>query len=138
MVWVHVITDDVAIAQGKANKSLGLFDVEHEKLHALFGYGQGGDPKKGDDRDRFTAQQSIVEGVRDRLSAGGLTTLLTHSMGNNYRGRDEKRLNQWFNHLGLGFDRVASLQLEIKETGFRDTEENAIKTGAVIAGAIKK
>ncbi len=46
-------------------------------------------------------------------------------------------VNQWFNHLGLGWDRVESLQLEIRESGFRDCEENARRSGRIIAGALE-
>lgn len=136
VVWVHGITDDVAIAQGQAHKSLGLFDEAPEKLHALIGYGQGGDSKTGETRSRYTARNETVETFRDRLCAAGLTTILTHPAGSNYRGRDAKRLNQWFNQQGYGFDKVESMHLEIRENGFRDTEANAVKAAKIIATAL--
>lgn len=136
VLWVHGITDDVALAQGQEHKSLGLFDEAPEKLHALIGYGQGGDPKTGETRSRYTARNQTVETFRDQLCAAGLTTILTHPAGSNYRGRDAKRLNQWFNQQGYGFDKVESMHLEIRETGFRDTEENAVKTAKIIATAL--
>ena len=137
VVWVHGIADKVALFQGELHMERGAFGGPSEALHALIGWGQGGDPKTGDGRDRHSAARVTVETLRERLTAGGMTTLLTHPTGNNFRGRDEKRLNQWFNHLGIGLDRVESLQLEIKETGFRDSDENALKTGAVIARALR-
>lgn len=136
VVWVHGITDDVAIAQGREHKSLGLFDGAPEKRHALIGYGQGGDPKTGETQSRYSARNETVETFRDRLCAGGLTTILTHPAGSNYRGRDARRLNQWFNQQGYGFDRVESMHLEIREKGFRDTEENALKTAKIVATAL--
>jgi hypothetical protein len=136
VVWVHGITDDVAIAQGQAHKSLGLFDDAPENLHALIGYGQGGDPKTGETQSRYTARNETVETFRDQLCAAGLNTILTHPAGSNYRGRDAKRLNQWFNQQGYGFDRVESMHLEIREKGFRDTEANAVKTAKIIATAL--
>ena len=136
VVWVHGITDDVAIAQGQAHKSLGLFGEAPEKLHALIGYGQGGDSKTGETRSRYTARNETVETFRDQLCAAGLTTILTHPAGSNYRGRDAKRLNQWFNQQGYGFDRVESMHLEIRENGFRDTEANAVKAAKIIATAL--
>ena len=136
VVWVHGITDDVAIAQGLEHKSLGLFDEAPEKLHALIGYGQGGDPKTGETQSRYSARNETVETFRDQLCAGGLTTILTHPAGSNYRGRDAKRLNQWFNQQGYGFDRVESMHLEIREKGFRDTEANAVKTAKIVATAL--
>ncbi|MFC1877742.1 hypothetical protein ACFL2E_10805 [Thermodesulfobacteriota bacterium] len=136
VVWVHGITDDVAIAQGREHKSLGLFDEAPENLHALIGFGQGGDPKTGETRSRYSARNETVETFRDQLCAEGLTTILTHPAGSNYRGRDTKRLNQWFNQLCYGFDRVESMHLEIREKGFRDTDANAVKTAKMIANAL--
>jgi len=136
VVWIHGITDDVAIAQGQEHKSLGLFDEAPEKLHALIGYGQGGNPKTGETRSRYSARNETVEIFRDQLCAGGLTTILTHPAGSNYRGRDAKRLNQWFNQQGYGFDRVESMHLEIRERGFRDTDANAVQTAKIIATAL--
>lgn len=69
MVWVHGITDDVAMAQGRAHRSLGLFDNAPGKLHALIGYGQGGDPKTGETRDRFTARRQTVATLKKHLCA---------------------------------------------------------------------
>lgn len=67
-----------------------------------------------------------------------MTTLPTHPEAWNYRGRDAKRLNQWFGQLGYGFDTVESLQLEIKEKGFRDSKPNALQAGQRIAQALAK
>jgi hypothetical protein len=137
VLWVHGITDDVAMAQGQEHTSLGLFDEAPDKLHALIGYGQGGDPKTGDTQSRYSARQETVEAFRDQLCAAGLTTLLTHPAGSNYRGRDAKRLNQWFNQQGYGFDRVESMHLELREKGIRDTEAHAVKTAEMITTALR-
>jgi hypothetical protein len=136
VLWVHGIADDVAVIQGQEHKSLGLFDQAPETLEALIGYGQGGDPKTGETQSRYTARRKTVETFRDRLCAAGLTTILTHPASSNYRGRDAKRLNQWFNQLGYGFDRVESMHLELRENGVRDTEDNAVKTAGIIATAL--
>ena len=138
VVWIHGITDDVAVAQGQEHQSLGLFDQAPEELHALIGYGQGGDPKTGETQSCYSARHETVESLRDGLCAGGLATILTHPAGSNYRGRDAKRLNQWFNQLGYGFDRVESIHLELREKGLRDTEENAVKTAQIIATALNQ
>jgi hypothetical protein len=69
VVLVHGITDDVAIAQGRKHRSLGLFDKAPGKLHALISYGQGGDPKTGETRDRFTARRQTVETLKNHLCA---------------------------------------------------------------------
>jgi hypothetical protein len=77
-----------------------------------------------------------VETFRDELCAAGLTTILTHPAGSNYRGRDARRLNQWFSQQGYGFDTVESMHLDIREKGFRDTEANAVKTANIITTAL--
>ena len=137
VLWVHGITDDVAVAQGQEHRSLGLFDEAPDNLQALIGYGQGRDPKTGETRSRYSARQETVETFRDQLCAAGLITILTHPAGSNYRGRDAKRLNQWFNQLGYGLDRVESMHLELREQGIRDTEANAVKTAGMIATALR-
>lgn len=136
VLWVHGIADDVAVAQGKAHIAQGLLGGSPAALHALIGHGQGGDPKTGDVQDRHSASRQTVEDFRGLLTSGGMTTLLTHRESDNFRGRDTKRLNQWFNQLGYGFDQVESIQLEIKEEGFRDSEDNAVKSGKIIAHAL--
>ena len=138
VVWVHGITDDVAVVQGREHRELGLFNGSPENLHCLIGYGQGGDPKTGETRDRFSARQETVETIRDLHNARGLNTVLTHPEGSNYRGRDAKRLNQWFNQLGYGLDRVESFHLELREKDCRDSEESAIKTAGIIAEALNR
>ncbi len=136
VVWIHGITDDVAMAQAQEHTALGLFHEAPENLHALIGYGQGGDPKTGETRSRYSARYETVKTFRDRLCAEGLNTLLTHPTASNYRGRDTKRLNQYFNQLGYGFDKVESMHLEIREKGFRDTEANAVKTAKIVASSL--
>lgn len=136
VVWIHGITDDVAMAQGQEHKSLGLFHKAPEDLHALIGYGQGGNPKTGETRSSYSARKETVETFRHQLCAGGLTTIITHPAGSNYRGRDAKRLNQWFRQQGHAFERVESMHLEIREKGFRDTDANAVKTAQIIAAAL--
>ena len=137
VIWLHGITDDVAVIQASEHRILGLYDAVPETLMALIGFGQGGDPKTAEPQDRFTAQRITVERLRDQLSAGGISTLLTHRHAGNYRGRDAKRLNQWFIQRGIGFDRVESLHLELREKGLRDSDDNALHAAAVIAKALE-
>ena len=136
VVWVHGIADDKAVSHGREHIDQGLFAGGPEKIDAFIGYGQGADPKTGETRDRPTARRETVETFRDQLTAGGMTTLLTRKEGANYRGRDSKRFNQWFVRQGYGFDQAESIQLEIKEQGFRDTRENAVKTAGIIFRAL--
>jgi hypothetical protein len=136
VLWLHGIADDVAGKQGLLHGEHGLFKGGPSELHALIGYGQGGDPKTGDQLDSFSAQPATVEAFASRLCAEGMATVPTWREGTNFRGRDAKRLNQWFNQLGFGFDTVESIQLEIREKDFRDSDANAIKTTRIIAGAL--
>jgi hypothetical protein len=136
VVWVHGIADDVAEAQGKDHAALGLLPENAGPLHALIGYGQGGDPKTGDTEDRFSALPETVETFRNHLTKGGMTTLLTHRESGNFRGRDSKRFNQWFIQTGYGLEQVESIQLEIRERGFRDSRKNALKAAGIIAQAL--
>lgn len=138
IIWLHGIADDVAVHQGQLHIEQGLFGGKPDGLHALIGYGQGGDPKTGEQQDRFSARQATVEALAGSLTAGGMITVPTWSKGLNFRGRDAKRLNQWFNQLGYGFDKVESLQLEIRENGLRDADAHAGKTARIIAGVLKQ
>lgn len=136
VVWVHGITDDVATGQGREHVRCGRFDGPPEALSALIGYGQKRDPQTGAIIDRPSARPETVRFLRERLTAGGLATVITRRGSRLFRGHHVKRFNQWFIQNGYGFDQVESIQLEIKETGFRDSDENAVKTAAVVAGAI--
>jgi len=138
VLWVHGIFDHFAIDRGKEHIEQGLFAQSAQDLHALVAYGQGGDPKSGDIQNRFSAAQKTIDTFVEHLSHGGMNTILTHPACNNYRGRDVKRFNQWFLNNGYGFDRVESIQLEIKESGFRDTRKNAIQAANLIARGLKK
>ena len=136
VLWLKGIENDVAVSQGQLHGDKGLFEGNPSDLHALIGDGQGEDPKTGEQQDILSARPTMVETFADRLCAGGMTTVPTWREGPNFRGRDAKRLNQWFGQLGYGFDTVESIQLEMKEEGFRDSDENARETARIIAGAI--
>ena len=136
IIWLHGIADDVGVNQGQLHAEQGLFKGKSTDLHALLGYGQGGDPKKGEHQDRLSARPATIETFAFQLSTYGMTTVPTWRDSGNFRGRDSKRLNQWFNELGHGFDTVESIQLEIKEKDFRDSDTNACKTAHIIARAL--
>ncbi len=136
VLWVHGISDKFAVERGREHIENGLFSGEPEGLHALVGYGQGGDPKTGDANDSLTASRSTVEAFCEKLSSQGMTTIPTRPEASNYRGRDTKRLNQWFVRSGYGFSRVESMQLEIRERGFRDSMGSAGKCGETVARAL--
>lgn len=136
VVWVHGIADGVADAQALEHTAGGHFAGEPSALGALIGYGQKRDPETGAAADRFTARPETAIALRDRLTGQGLITLLTRGESRLFRGHHAKRLNQWFIQQGYGFDLVESIQLEIREKGFRDSDENAVKTAGIIAEAL--
>lgn len=137
VLWVHGLSDAFAATQARFHIKKGVFHAAPHDLDALIAFGQGADPKTGETDSRYSAHLEIVETLRDRLTWSGIATVLTHPEAGNYRGRDAKRLNQWFNQMGYGFDAVESIDLEIRVTGFRDSLENAVRTGHLIADAIR-
>lgn len=136
VVWVHGIADNVAVKQGQEHIAAGLFSKEAAELHALIGFGQGGDPKSGNTGSNLSARPDTAARFCDRLTSRGMTTLLAREKSDNFRGRDAKRLNQWFLQAGYGHDQVESIQLEIREKDFRDSIENAVKSAAIISEAL--
>lgn len=136
VIWIHGIADDVAVWQGQLHCELELFRRKSSDLHALIGFGQGGDPKTGEPQEKLSARPATVEELAFQLTSGGMNTIPTWTEGPDFRGRDAKRLNQWFNQLGYGFDTVESIQLETKEKDFRDSDANAGKTANLIARAL--
>lgn len=132
VLWVHGIADDVALDQGQQHIKDNRFSGQPHELHALIGYGKAQIAKN----DQLSAAFDTVSIFKDQLTKGGLTTLLTRRGSRLFRGHHKKRLNQWFNQLGYGFDKVESIQLEIREKGFRDCVKNATKTAGIIAKAL--
>lgn len=137
VLWLHGLSDVFAAVQARFHMEKGVFDGPAKALDALIAHGQGGDPKTGDTRSRHSASPETVEAFKAYLNGNGMTCLLTHPQAKNYRGRDAKRLNQWFNQLGYGFDRVESIDLEVKVSGYRDSIVNAVRGGHLIAGALE-
>ncbi|MEN8188422.1 MAG: hypothetical protein ABFS19_01145 [Thermodesulfobacteriota bacterium] len=136
VLWLHGIFDQFAIDRAKEHMELGLYEGPPENLQALIAYGQGGDPKTGVTRDSLSARQATVDRFSAMLNKSGIQTILTHPHCNNYRGRDAKRFNQWFINNGYNHDQVESIQLELKESGLRDTKENAVQTARLLASIL--
>ena len=141
VVWIHGMADSSAKYESKL-KSSG-FNGDPDVLDALIGYGQGPNPnlepdkRKGKDREsRPTANKETVEKFRDLLIKKGLTTNLTRENAPNFRGRDPKRMNQWFRNEGYKLTHVESIQLEIREKDFRDNPKNCRKAAKIISQAL--
>jgi hypothetical protein len=138
VLWVHGIFDHFAVDRAKEHQQIGLFNQPPDQLDALIAFGQGGDIKTGELNDRLTAKKQTIALFAEQLNKSGMTTIVTHSKCNNYRGRDSKRFNQYFLNQGYALNQVESIQLEIKETGFRNSREHAIKTAGIISRALKQ
>ena len=70
------------------------------------------------------------------LTENGLTTILTRKNADNFRGRHEDYMNQWFMNEGYNRTQVESIQLEIRDKGFRDTADNIKKTANILSNAL--
>lgn len=138
VLWLHGMFTHFSIDRAKEHINLGLFKGQPGDLNGLIAWGQGGDPKSGDKMPSYSAHQNTVEAFRQGLVDDGMNIICTHDRCNNYRGRDGKRFNQFFLQQGYAFDQVESIQLETKEKGFRDSKQNALKTGQLIAKALTR
>lgn len=134
VVWIHGMKNSSAKTEAKNNAS--QFKGNAEALHALIGFGQGDSPKTGEPENRFTACKETVNRFKNLLTEHGLTTILTRKNADNFRGRHEDYMNQWFMNEGYHRTQVESIQLEIKDKGFRDTADNIKKTAKILSKAL--
>ena len=148
VVWIHGMADGSATTQKRTHIKAGKMKKDDGELNALIGYGQGAHPrinklkrlktdKPEDGKDRLTAKKETVMRFRDELTAKGLFTLIARKEAPNFRGRDPERLNQWFLD-DYTFDQVESIQIEIREKGFRETPEQCAETAKKLVEALRK
>ena len=136
VVWIHGGDPD-GDRWPEAVKA-GGFDCAPEDICAFIGYGQGHNPKKKDEEpeSRSTAREETVKAFQDLLTKAGMVSVLTGPSSPHYKGREPDNSNQWF--VGkYTFDRVESIQIEIRKEGFRDNRENARRTAKMITEALK-
>jgi uncharacterized protein YlxP (DUF503 family) len=138
VLWIHGLAEDSALSEGKVLIKKKLLNGKAEDLHALIGYGQGNDPNTGKGGSCFSAPEDTVRKFADLLTSLGMTSKLTRADAPNFRGRDPNRMNQWFNNQKYPLSKVESIQIEIKEAGFRDSKENIAKTTGIIEKAVCK
>jgi hypothetical protein len=136
VVWIHGLADSSALEEADEVIKSKLFNGKRDELHALIGFGQGHDPHTGQGNSRYTATKQTATKFRDLLCSHGLNTIFTRSDAPNYRGRDRKRMNQWFRNEGYKLTQVESIQLEIREKDFRDKPENCRKAAKIIEQAL--
>ena len=137
--WIHGIDDNNIKDQAKFLKN---FKESPDQLHALIGYGQGPDRsipviKRTDDNkaDSPSIEKETAESFAQLLTQNGMNTELTSPKGKNFCARSSKNMNQWFLLKGYDFEQVRSLQLEIRQEGFR-TDDKIKDTAKLIASAI--
>ncbi len=123
VIWVHGADDKKA----KAVADAGTYSYPPDEIDAFIGYGQGKHPGNGNSTSRHTADVATVERFRDALISNGMKAVLTDENADNYRGRKEKGMNQWFQEQKYPLDKVESIQLEIRKDGFRDSQNNMEK-----------
>lgn len=134
VVWIHGMKDSSAKTEAKNKAS--QFKGNANALHALIGFGQGDSPKTGEPENRYTACKETVNRFKNLLTENGLTTIVTRKNADNFRGRHEDYMNQWFMNEGYHRTQVESIQLEIRDKGFRDTADNINKTANILSKAL--
>ena len=134
VVWIHGMKNSSAKIEAKNKAS--RFEGKADALHALIGFGQGVSPKTGEPKNSFTARKETVNRFKNLLTEYGLTTILTRKDADNFRGRHEDYMNQWFVNQGYERSQVESIQLEIREKDFRDTVNNIKKTSNILSNAL--
>jgi len=134
VVWIHGMKNSSAKTEAKNKAS--QFKGNADALHALIGFGQGGSPKTGKPENNFTACKETINRFKNLLTENGLTTILTRKNADNFRGRHEDYMNQWFMNEGYNRTQVESIQLEIRDKGFRDTADNIKKTANILSNAL--
>jgi hypothetical protein len=121
VVWIHGMKEKRSLEE---SEELGLRGA----LDCVVGYGQP---------NRYSAQKDTVETLAELFSDHCIAALPTDDRGN-FRARSMDNMNQWFRQQKEYDDRkkVQSLQLEFKEDGFRNSEENCRKTAKIIFQAL--
>lgn len=146
VIWLHGMSDKSAKTQEGNLTKAGAMEKGAGELQALIGYGQGAHPQfaklkkktAADHASRPSAGETTVAKFCDALTGQGLFTLPAEDSSSNFRGRDPKRLNQWFLNQGYPFDAVESIQIEIREKGFRENSGQCRKTASILVRALTR
>ena len=134
VIWLHGISD------GNANTEQKNIKGCVGDLHALIGYGQGKNYNRETEEDknsRYTANHETIKTFMEELAKSEFNSHITRDTALNYRGRDLRRMNQWFLNKGYSLDNVETFQIEIREKGFRENEEQCRNSAKILAEAIK-
>jgi|GEM_PF-1572519 len=134
VLWIHGATDKAIIEEEKINNPKKPED-EEPLVHAVLGCGQ-----KDNDNSVLTANQQIAKDFMAILREKGINTI--PASPSTSPGRKTKCANQtenmcqWFRQNGFDIEKVPSVQIEIKRTGFRDSQANAENTGEILAKSV--
>jgi len=124
VVWVHGIGNENIKEEAE---QMGL----DQDLDILIGIGQG-------QPDRFTAREETAEQLINLLEQNeeAPVNACLASRGSRYCGQHKNIMNQMFLNEGYKLSDVESIQLEIKNTGFRDSDKNAALTIELLSEAL--
>lgn len=122
VIWIHGIDDN--------NLTPANTEGDRRGMDALIGIGQG-------EPNRPTANKKTVEKLIKCLSSNSAKPIKAAlaKKGSDYCGWHENIMNQFFRD-DYGRDKVESIQIEIKKTGFRESGKHAATTAEAIADAI--
>ncbi len=124
--WIHGIDDENLESEIQQMKV-------REDIHVLVGIGQG-------KIDSPTAYPKTVDWLCTLLKGNDHKRMEARlaRIGSRYCGQHQDVMNQFFIQEGHTLSKVQSVQLEIKNEGFRDTAENIPKTADAFSDAIIK
>jgi hypothetical protein len=106
--WIHGIRDQ--------NIHKAVY-AESDGVHVVLGIGQG-------DPERITAPRKTAKALRRSMRQNPIRPINAHvaRKGSDYCGWHPNIMNQLFVNKGYDHSSVQSIQLEIKYTGFRDSQ----------------
>ena len=127
VLWIHGYDKDNGPA---LENQLGIRD--NGSLDCLIGFGQGRS-------NRFTAKNDTVNRLISVFSDQGISAhkAIPKPPGKNFCGHNINNMNQWCQQQKEYKNKVQSIQLEFKESKYRETPAQAKALGVKVANAIR-
>ena len=129
VVHIHGCKNENADGEAKESVKSGGYEFKPTDVQAFIGFGQGANPA-------YTIPKKTAENLADSLTENGLTTILVREDASNFRGRSTDNMNHYFRGKHKSNKKYSSVQIEIRETGCRDSEENIKRTADAIAQSL--
>jgi len=134
IIYIHGIKDD---NMHRVAQTIKEYKKHPENLHVLIGYGQ----KRGSKQSLTASEKETILPLIKYLKDNKINAAIAPKqevIGDDgdeklYCGNDANGLNQHFHDLAL---KVQSIQLEIKNSGFRDDPDTARKTAENLAKSL--